>query len=185
MTGSNWSIRRIISNNISILANINYEVSSPRLVKGIIKITDQTVTPRQQQFEADQFSKLFKLCYENAQLLRMIREKVGKMLKGMCVNNSWNQQTPHEVAALSRFQNWQLQIIARSRHCKTAWSARETNMVKINKKKVVWRKIKKKKKKKKKKNMKKKRKKLQFQQNNQRKQRRFHKLWQWEQFSLT
>ena len=87
--GSNWSLRRIISSNITILHNIDSEAFSSRLVMGkIVNDDDDDDKPTSNAFNADRFTQLFNMCYENVQLSRKNRERAKTLLKGTLAKTS-------------------------------------------------------------------------------------------------
>ena len=77
VTGSNWSLRRIISSNISMVCHINSQTSLRRLVKGRIERKPQ-MPPR----ALIQFVQLFELCYDRLQVNRNQNNKMYKILQG-------------------------------------------------------------------------------------------------------
>ena len=82
--GSNWSLRRIISSNITILHNIDIEAFSSRLVMG--KIVEDESSNKSNDFNVDRFTQLFNMCYENVQVSRKNRERAKTLLKGTLAN---------------------------------------------------------------------------------------------------
>ena len=94
VTGNNWSLRRIISCNLSILANIDYVLSSPRLIKGrLLADNYEQYHPQPQQFDADRFTNMFRVCYDSVQASRTVRERMKKMMKGTCAATSRTANT--------------------------------------------------------------------------------------------
>ena len=84
VTGSNWSLHRIISSNLSVLYNIDSKVFSKRLVKGKLPEPSQlTADQQRKQFDYGRFTKLFHMCYEEIKITRKNQERANRMLKGV------------------------------------------------------------------------------------------------------
>ena len=84
MTGSNWSLRRIVASNLSVLHNIDSKVFIQRLVKGKLPEPSQlTADQQRKQFDYGRFTKLFHMCYEEIKITRKNQERANRMLKGV------------------------------------------------------------------------------------------------------
>ena len=83
--GSNWSLRRIISSNTSILYNSNAEVFAPRLVKGKTSAADESAGEKEivlTEYEK-RFVEFFSSCYQTMQENQRQSNRNHKKLKAL------------------------------------------------------------------------------------------------------
>ena len=105
VTGSNWSLRRIISSNLSILHNIDSMVFNQRLVKGRTLSNSDVTTEQQQQqqqvasFDSERFTKFFHMCYDKLHWLATTTNSktTGPSTLPISWSTKWNTGTWNEM----------------------------------------------------------------------------------------
>lgn len=93
VTGSNWSLRRIINLYLNIVYDVKSYSSISRLVKGRIptKSLETNVSPNN---SGEKFAKLWEMCYQQVRLSRDIRIKMARLMKGQAADLSRKSKIP-------------------------------------------------------------------------------------------